>query len=181
MERQIRAVEAGKYGSFPHASYERYIARASDDDDQTNASPNSPYLQGAFIAMDPRTGSVRALVGGRDFDDSKFNRAVQAIRQPGSTFKPFVYADAIQNGRPLSYILDDSPLSLQSGPSLWTPQNYDNVFVGKIPMRQALYQSRNIPAIKLGMELGVQSVIDEARRFGLTTPIPPYPSIFIGA
>ena len=83
----------------------------SDDDDRTHR-PNSPYLQGAFIAMDPRTGAVRALVGGRDFDDSKFDRAMQAVRQPGSTFKPIVYADAIQNGRPLSYMLDDSPLTV---------------------------------------------------------------------
>jgi len=182
MERQMRAVEAGKYGSFPHTSYERYIARSSDDDDQAKASPNSPYLQGAFIAMDPRTGAVRALVGGRDFDDSKFDRAVQAVRQPGSTFKPIVYADAVQSGRPLSYLLDDSPLTVEiPGSAPWTPQNFEGDYTGKIPMRRALYQSRNVPTIRLGMELGTQSVIDEARKFGLTTPIPGYPSIFIGA
>jgi len=181
MERQMRAIEAGKYGSFPHMSYERYMARASDDEDQT-ASPNSPYLQGAFIAMDPRTGAVRALVGGRDFDDSKFDRAVQAVRQPGSTFKPIVYADAVQSGRPLSYLLDDSPLTVQMpGSAPWTPQNFEGDYTGKIPMRRALYQSRNVPTIRLGIELGTQSVIDEARKFGLTTPIPGYPSIFIGA
>jgi penicillin-binding protein 1A len=143
---------------------------------------NSPYLQGAFVAMDPRTGAVRALVGGRDFDDSKFNRATQALRQPGSTFKPIVYADAIQNGRPPSYIVDDSPVSVpQSGGGTWTPQNYDGKFEGPMPMRRGLYQSRNIVAIKVGMELGEQSVIDMARKFGITTPIPPYPSIHIGA
>jgi penicillin-binding protein 1A len=143
---------------------------------------NSPYLQGAFIAMDPRTGAVRALVGGRDFDDSKFNRATQALRQPGSTFKPIVYADAVQNGRPPSYIVDDSPVSVpQAGGGVWTPQNYDGKFEGPMPMRRGLYQSRNIVAIKVGMELGEQSVIDMARKFGLTTPIPPYPSINIGA
>jgi penicillin-binding protein 1A len=180
LERQIRAVEAGKYGPFPHPSYERYIVRANGDEDQT--TDTSPYLQGAFVAMDPRTGAVRALVGGRDFDDSKFDRAVQAVRQPGSTFKPIVYADAVQNGRPLSYLLDDSPLTVElSGGSTWTPQNYEGDFTGKIPMRRALYQSRNVPTIRLGMELGAESVIDEARKFGLTTPIPPYPSIFIGA
>jgi penicillin-binding protein 1A len=180
MERQIRSIEGGKYGPFPHTSYEKYIAQTNGNEDKE--TPNSPYLQGAFIAMDPRTGGVRALVGGRDFDDSKFDRAVQAVRQPGSTFKPFVYADAIQNGRPLSYVLDDSPLSMQmAGSSVWTPQNYDGTFVGRIPMRQALYQSRNVPTIKLGMELGIPSVIDEARRFGISTPIPGYPSILIGA
>jgi penicillin-binding protein 1A len=180
LEHQIRAVEAGRYGPFPHPTYTRYIVRAADTDDQGAGA--SPYLQGAFVAMDPRTGAVRALVGGRDFDDSKFDRAVQAVRQPGSTFKPIVYADAVQNGRPMSYILDDSPLTVElSGNSTWTPQNFEGDFAGKIPMRRALYQSRNVPTIRLGMELGVQSVIDEARKFGLTTPIPGYPSIFIGA
>lgn len=180
MERQMRAIEAGRFGAYPHVSYERYLAKGSDAEQTT--SPNSPYLQGAFIAMDPRTGAIRALIGGRDFDDSKFDRAIQAVRQPGSTFKPIVYADAIQNGRPLSYTLDDSPLTVQlSGSATWTPKNYEGDFAGKIPMRRALYQSRNVPTIRLGMELGVQSVIDEARKFGLTTPIPGYPSIFIGA
>lgn len=179
MERQMRAIEAGKYGKFTHVSYESYIAKSGNDDDN---APNSPYLQGAFVAMDPRTGAVRALVGGRDFDDSKFNRAVQAVRQPGSTFKPIVYSDAIQNGRPLSYLLDDSPLTVDMGNhSTWTPQNFEGDYAGKIPMRRALYQSRNVPTIRLGIELGTQSVIDEARRFGITTPIPAYPSIFIGA
>ena len=108
----------------------------------TRQRRNSPYLQGAFIAMDPRTGAVRALVGGRDFDDSKFNRAVQATRQPGSTFKPIVYADAVQNGRPLSYIarrLAARPCS-STGSATWTPQNYDGNYAGKIPMRRALYR-----------------------------------------
>jgi penicillin-binding protein 1A len=180
LERQIRAIESGRFGAFPHKSYERYMAQANNNDQPE--SPNSPYLQGAFIAMEPRTGAVRALVGGRDFDDSKFDRAVQAVRQPGSTFKPIVYAGAIQNGRPMSYILDDSPLEIDmSGSSTWKPQNYDGGYAGKIPLRRALYQSRNVPTIRLGMELGIQSVIEEARRFGITTPIPGYPSIFIGA
>ncbi|MGH7618393.1 MAG: penicillin-binding protein 1A [Gemmatimonadaceae bacterium] len=181
LERQIRAVEAGKYGSFPHISYERYSVRAQNEGD-AQANDNTPYLQGAFVAMDPRTGAIRALVGGRDFDDSKFDRAVQAVRQPGSTFKPIVYADAVQNGRPLSYLLDDSPLSVDMGSGTpWTPQNFEGDYTGKIPMRRALYQSRNVPTIRLGLELGVPSVIDEARKFGLSTPIPGYPSIFIGA
>ena len=180
MERQLRAIEAGRFGKFPHASYESYLARANDEASQNG--PTSPYLQGAFIAMDPRTGAIRALVGGRDFDDSKFDRAIQAMRQPGSTFKPIVYADAVQNGRPLSYLLDNSPLTVQLGNnSTWTPQNFEGTYGGTVPMRRALYQSLNVPTIRLGLELGTQSVIDEARRFGLTSPIPGYPSIFIGA
>ncbi len=180
LENQLKAIEAGRYGAYKHESFESYVAKASSRGGEL--AGNSPYLQGAFIAMDPRTGAVRALVGGRDFDDSKFNRAVQALRQPGSTFKPIVYADAIQNGRPPSYIVDDSPVSVpQVGGSVWTPQNYDGKFEGPMPMRRGLYQSRNIVAIKVGMELGEQSVIDMARKFGITTPIPPYPSIHIGA
>ncbi len=181
LENQLKAIESGRFGSYPHTSYESYISRASERAGEA-AAANSPYLQGAFIAMDPRSGAVRALVGGRDFDDSKFNRATQALRQPGSTFKPIVYADAVQNGRPPSYIVDDSPVSVpQSGGGDWTPGNYDGKFEGPMMMRRALYQSRNIVAIKIGMELGTESVIAMARKFGITTPIPPYPSINIGA
>ncbi|MES2180274.1 MAG: PBP1A family penicillin-binding protein [Gemmatimonadota bacterium] len=181
LENQMRAIESGKFGNYTHVSFESYLSRAAERAGEA-AAANSPYLQGSFIAMDPRTGAVRALVGGRDFDDSKFNRAIQALRQPGSTFKPVVYADAVQNGKPPSYIVDDSPVTVpQADGSDWTPQNYDGKFEGPMPMRRGLYQSRNIIAIKVGMELGPQSVIDMARKFGLTTPIPPYPSISIGA
>jgi penicillin-binding protein 1A len=181
LENQLKAVESGRYGAYNHTTFEAYMSKASSRAGEALAA-NSPYLQGAFVAMDPRTGAVRALVGGRDFDDSKFNRATQALRQPGSTFKPIVYADAVQNGRPPSYIVDDSPLSVpQAGGGVWTPQNYDGKFEGPMPMRRGLYQSRNIVAIKVGMELGEPSVIDMARKFGITTPIPPYPSIHIGA
>src|SRR4029077_3322208 len=180
LERQLRDIESGRYGPYSHLSYEQYIAEANGSEEQNGA--NSPYLQGAFVAMDPRSGAVRALVGGRDFDDSKFNRAVQALRQPGSTFKPVVYAAAIQNGRPPTYILDDSPLTLPMAQGdTWSPQNYDGQYQGQIPLRKALYESRNVPTVRLGMELGEQTVIDMGRKLGLSTPIPPYPSISIGA
>jgi penicillin-binding protein 1A len=180
LENQLRAIESGRYGAYKHVSFETYLSKLAERDGERGA--NSPYLQGAFIAMDPRSGAVRALVGGRDYDDSNFNRAIQALRQPGSTFKPIVYADAVQNGRSPAYIVDDAPVSVPlSGGGNWTPQNYDGKFDGPIPMRRGLYESRNIVAIKVGMELGEQSVIDMARKFGLTTPIPPYPSIHIGA
>jgi len=179
LEKQIRAIEGGKYGAFRHETFEQYEARAANGDENL---ANSPYLQGAFVALDPRTGAVRALVGGRDFDDSKFDRATQALRQPGSTFKPVVYSTAIHNGLPLSYLLNDSVLTVPqpAGPD-WNPQNYDLKFEGIMTMRRALYRSRNIPAIRLGMQLGEQNVIATARQFGLTTPIPPYPSINIGS
>jgi penicillin-binding protein 1A len=178
LERQIRAIEGGRFGPYEHQSYEYYIARREGD----VGGGASPYLQGAFIALDPRNGAVRVMVGGRDFYDSKFNRAVQALRQPGSTFKPIVYSAAVQNGRPASYIVNDSPLVLNvEGQETWAPQNYDLAFLGEIPLRQALYQSRNLATIRLGMELGEATIISEARNFGITTPIPPYPSIHIGA
>ena len=178
LENQLKAIESGKYGAYRHTTYEQYLARSSGD----GKAANSPYLQGAFVALDPRTGAVRALVGGRDFDDSKFNRATQALRQPGSTFKPVVVAAALQNGRPPSYILSDDPLAVPMGDGgEWTPQNFDLGSAGQIPMRQALYQSRNIATVRLGLELGEGTVIDMAKRLGITTPIPQYPSIFLGA
>ena len=180
LERQLQSIESGKFGTYRHESYEQYMAK-SEGAGERNAA-NSPYLQGALVAMDPRSGAVRALVGGRDFDDSKFNRAVQATRQPGSTFKPVVYAAALQNGRPPTYILDDSPLTLPMAVGdTWSPQNFDNQFEGQIPLRKALYESRNVPTVRLGMELGEQTVIDMARKLGLSTPIPAYPSIHLGA
>ena len=181
MERLLRAIEAGAFGNFPHQSYEAYMARAASGTASEDAA-NSPYLQGAFVAVDPRTGAVRALVGGRDFDDSKFDRATRALRQPGSTFKPIVYATAVQTGRPPSYFLDDEPIEVpQLDGTLWSPQNYDLKFEGRVTMRRALYQSRNLPAIRLAMELGEGGVVEMAKGFGLTTKIPPYPSIALGS
>ena len=180
LERQLKAVEAGVAGPFPHRSYEQFLSSPSADESAANNV--SSYLQGAFIVLDPRSGAVRALVGGRDYEDSKFNRATQALRQPGSTFKPIVYATAIQSGRSPAYVLDDSPVELpQIAGDTWQPRNYDLKFEGPMIMRRALYQSRNMPAIRLGMELGEQSVVEMARKFGLTTPIPEYPSINIGS
>lgn len=180
LENQLQAIEAGRHGAYKHLTYEGYLARSADGGERGAA--NSPYLQGAFVALDPRTGAVRALVGGRDFGDSKFNRAVQALRQPGSTFKPIVYAAAVHQGFSPAQVVDDSPVSLdQLSGEAWTPQNYDMKFMGAIPMRKALYMSRNLAAIRTGMAVGEEGVIGMARKFGITTPIPPYPSIYIGS
>src|SRR4051812_31621162 len=150
--------------------------------DKEEGTGTSPHPQAAFLAPQPRNGAGRGMVGGRDFFDSKFNPATQALRQPGPPLKPIVYTAAIKSGRPASYILNDSPLTvnMQGGPD-WTPQNYDGRYLGLLPMRKALYDSRNIPTIRLGMELGEQTIINEARDFGISTPIPAYPSIHIGA
>jgi penicillin-binding protein 1A len=178
LERQLKAIEGGSAGAFPHRTFEQLVAAA----DESAPGSVTPYLQGAFIVLDPRSGSVRAMVGGRDYDDSKFNRATQALRQPGSTFKPIVYATAIQSGRSPAYMLEDAPVEIpQVAGDTWQPKNYDLKFEGPMIMRRALYQSRNMPAIRLGMELGEQSVVDMARKFGVTSPIPEYPSIHIGS
>jgi penicillin-binding protein 1A len=181
VERQLRAIEANTYGQFPHLTYEGYLARAASGD-VAGSGNNSPYLQASFVAIDPRTGAVRALVGGRDFDDSKFDRAVRATRQPGSTFKPIVYATAVRSGRPPSYFIDDEPIEVpQLDGTLWTPQNYDLKFEGRVTMRRSVMFSRNLPAIRLTMEIGEGSVVEMAKNFGISTRIPPYPSIALGS
>ncbi len=180
LEAQLKAIEAGRHGPYKHLTFEAYAARSAEGG-ETGAA-NSPYLQGAFVAIDPRTGAVRAMVGGRDHDDSKFNRAVQALRQPGSTFKPIVYATAIHEGFGPSQLVDDAPLSMeQLSGETWTPQNYDLKYMGPMPMRKALYMSRNLAAIRTGLAVGADNVVTMARRFGISTPVPPYPSMFIGS
>ena len=179
VENQLRTIEGGRFGTFRHLTYEQYVARGDRDQ---GSGAESPYLQAAFVAIDPHDGSVRAMVGGRDYGDSQFNRATQAMRQPGSTFKPLVYATAITHGRSPATIIDDSPISLpQLDGTDWTPENYDLKFEGPMTMRRGLYESRNIIAIRVGMEVGENNVVEMARKFGLTTPIPPYPSIHIGS
>jgi penicillin-binding protein 1A len=184
LESQLDEIESGVYsnGKFEGTSYRQYIeqGRATPDDQ----GPFAQYLQGALLALDAKTGNILAMVGGRDFVDSKWNRVTQSARPPGSTFKPFVYSAAVRAGHPVTEMLDDSPLNppvIQLDSSLWQPKDYDDTTLGPIPMRQSLYLSRNLSTIKLGMSLGEQTVIGEARRYGITTPLPPYPSIHIGA
>lgn len=182
LEAQLEAVEAGQLGTYPHQTYRQYLARRAELDDAGEPPAKSPYLQGALVTLEAQTGFVRAMVGGRDFDDSKFNRATQALRQAGSTFKPFVYSAAVRAGYPLSTVMADEPLSIPvTDQPNWEPQNYDNKFEGLMTLRYALYTSRNTIAVKLGMELGPDAVVAEAAAFGLSTPLPAVPSISIGA
>ncbi len=142
----------------------------------------TPYLQGLLVALDPATGDVVALVGGRDFRDSEFNRAVQGFRQAGSAFKPFVYATALAGGLPPTTLLEDAPLDLPRGDGTrWRPENADGSWSGPVTMRTALVRSINIPAINTAMAVGLDSVAATARRLGITTPIPPFPATAIGA
>ena len=137
----------------------------------------------ALVAVDPRTGFVKALVGGvGDFDKNQFNRAVLARRQLGSSFKPFVYYAAFATGNytPDS-VIDDSPMNIPDGDEPYIPRNYDNKFSGSITIRQAIAISRNIPAIKLGIEIGNENVVAICRRLGINSPIKPVVSLPLGA
>jgi penicillin-binding protein 1A len=141
-----------------------------------------PYVQGMFIALDPRTGDVRALVGGRDFQDSEFNRATQAIRQPGSVFKPFVYTAAIAAGIPASEIIYDTPILIENaGTDPYSPRNFSNSFNGPMTLRSALANSVNVVAVKLGQRVGEESMAQIATSMGIESEIPRVPSAAIGA
>jgi penicillin-binding protein 1A len=143
-----------------------------------------PKVEGALLALEVRTGAVRAMVGGYDFEHSKFNRATQAMRQVGSAFKPIVYAAAIETlGYTPATILVDSPLSFPNpwDGSVWSPQNYDGTFLGPIPLRRAVEQSRNIPAVRTMQAVGLEKGIEYARRLGLAGELPPYLPIALGA
>lgn len=138
--------------------------------------------QMALVAIDPRTHFVKAMVGGVDYTTSQFNRAVQAQRQPGSAFKPFVYYAAFASGRftPDS-IIQDTPVSYPDGYQYYTPRNYDGGFMGNIPIRKALEVSRNIPAIKLGQAVGINRLIEICRLLGIESPMEPVISLPLGA
>jgi penicillin-binding protein 1A len=180
VKNQLEKIENGEFGTYRHMTYQQYL---DGNHDEVIEPGHTPYLQGALLTLDVETGYVRAMVGGRDQRDSQFNRAVQAERQAGSTFKPFVYSAAIRAGIPLSHVIDDSPISLREpGDSMpWEPQNFELDFRGPMTLRKGFYQSRNIVAVKLGMELGTAAVIGEARRYGISTPIFPGHSLHIGA
>jgi penicillin-binding protein 2D len=142
---------------------------------------STDYLQGALVAMDPQNGDVRALIGGRNYQESQFNRATNGVRQPGSTFKPIVYARALLDSIPPSELVADEPLELAYDQQVYRPRNADGEFLGLLTLRQALAKSRNPVAVRLWARLGADSVIALAQRMGLSAPIAPYPSSAIGA
>jgi penicillin-binding protein 1A len=137
--------------------------------------------QAALIAIDNATGGIKAMVGGRDFNTSKFDRATQALRQVGSSFKPYVYTTVIDGGASPDDTILDEPVSFDTPSGPYTPHNYDEKFEGIITLRRALAQSRNIPALKLANKVGIKSVIDYAERFGVTSKLPPYLPVALGS
>jgi penicillin-binding protein 1A len=140
-----------------------------------------PAPQAAIMAIDNSTGEIKAMVGGYSFEDSKFNRATQAVRQVGSSFKIYLYADAIEKGASPFDTIVDTPFTVISGGQPYSPHNYDEKFEGTITLRRALAGSRNVPAVKLAEKVGINSVVDMTKRFGITTPLPPYLPLVLGA
>ena len=139
-------------------------------------------VQGALLALDNSTGDIKAMVGGRDFEESKFNRAVQAERQVGSSFKPYIYTAAIDQGLTPDDTVLDAPISFSTPSGPYTPHNYDGKFEGVITFRHALAESRNIPALKVTERVGgIKTVIEYARKFGITSPMPAYLPVALGA
>ena len=139
-------------------------------------------IQGAMVSLDNANGDVLAMVGGRSFEESEWNRAVQATRQPGSAFKPFVYTAAIDNGINTTDIVDDNPIVLDiPGAEQYRPHNFDNQFKGPITIRDAIRMSRNLVAVRLILRVGPQEAIFYAHRMGITTQLDPVPSLAVGA
>jgi penicillin-binding protein 1A len=137
-------------------------------------SKNADTLpQAALISMEVKTGYVRAMVGGTDFDKSQFNRATQARRQPGSAFKPFIYAAGLENGMTPATMIVDEPIHFRGATAMqyWEPKNYNNKFEGPTTFRNALVHSRNIPTIKILQQIGATKTIDLARRLGISSPL----------
>jgi penicillin-binding protein 1A len=148
----------------------------------TLALAQEPIVQGALVALEPHTGYLRALVGGYDFSRSQFNRATQAIRQPGSAFKPIIYATAIQRGISPARVMVDAPIAHeQADGKIWKPSNYDGNFWGPITLAEALAHSRNIIAIKVLESAGVKNVVDFAKRLGIRNPMTPTLALGLGA
>jgi penicillin-binding protein 1B len=143
-------------------------------------------LEGVVVTIQPGSGYVKALVGGRNYGKTQFNRATQARRQPGSLFKPFVYITAMdpsrgQDALTASTVLDDSPIAVPSGAAVWRPQNYDNRFHGRVTVREALAHSYNIPAVRAAINAGVPNIIRTANDIGVESKLQPYPSISLGS
>ncbi len=189
VERRVREIEGTLAGD--KVRREAWLAERAaagdttaqqEDGEETEATTRTPYLQGALVSVDLDTGGIVAMVGGRSFKESKFNRITQARRQPGSVFKPFVYTAAVRNGFPISYVVQDKPLSMPMGNGqIWSPVNYDHSFRGPLTLRRALTNSINVATVRLMFDVGIQAVVDYARDAGISTDLPPYGSLALGA
>ncbi|HEU0012828.1 MAG TPA: PBP1A family penicillin-binding protein [Longimicrobium sp.] len=171
VEAQLRSIENGAYGRFLGPR------RAS-----FSGEGDPAYLQGSAVVMDVETGDVLALVGGRSYQESAFDRMTQGLRQPGSAFKPFVYAAALEDGiAPTDKVDDDTLRRELPGGEIWIPRNFDGRYRGPVTVRTSLRQSINTVAVQLAERAGLDDVETVARRAGITADIPPLPSVAIGA
>jgi penicillin-binding protein 1A len=188
---------------LPRGAVPLFIVKTADDGTpKTLELDQEPQVEGALMALDPKTGEIRAMVGGYDFNRSKFNRTTQALRQVGSTMKAFVYGAAFTGGKTPATMVQDVPTrfldtvdyltithpdgtldfkSLRANVKPYEPKNYERDFWGPIPIWEALRDSRNVPAVRTLEETGVMNVIDFARKCGITGNIPPYPSMALGS
>jgi penicillin-binding protein 1B len=159
------------------------LARLEREDPELLTGGEGNPVEAALVAIDPRTGEILAMVGGRDYGRSQFNRAVHAHRQPGSAFKPVVALAALSQhgGHTLASTLEDRPLSHETPAGVWTPVNYDGRFRGTVTLRDAIERSLNVPFARLGLDIGPERIIETARNLGLTSRLNPVPSIALGA
>ncbi|HEX7241612.1 MAG TPA: PBP1A family penicillin-binding protein [Longimicrobiaceae bacterium] len=172
VERQLARIESGAFGRFD----------APRRSDFVPGSAQTPYLQGAAVVLEAETGDVLALVGGRDFAESGFDRMTQGLRQPGSAFKPIVYAAAVAAGIPPTEKITDAPIRRElPGGEVWEPRNFDGRFRGPVTLRRSLRESVNTVAVRLAERVGLGEVSATARRMGITTPVPELPSVAIGS
>jgi penicillin-binding protein 1A len=140
-----------------------------------------PGISGGLVAMDPHTGRVLAMVGGFSYTQSEFNRATQAMRQPGSSFKPIVYAAALDNGYTPASVVMDGPITIRSGGEDWTPKNYDGGAAGPSTLRNGIERSRNLMTVRLANDMGMKTVAEYAERFGIYDKMPPFIALSLGS
>lgn len=174
---------AAEHMSALEAEYHYPMTKARYDSlTSAGARPQQAgYLQCGGLLQDVRTGAILAMMGGRDFADTRWNNAWQALRQPGSVFKPIVFLTALQHGYHPASIVLDTPFVIDTGTSLWRPRNFGGRFAGPVTLRHALSRSINTPTAKLYLDFGLNPVLENARRLGISTPLPRVPALFLGA
>jgi 1A family penicillin-binding protein len=179
--RQLEAVEGGRYGPFAGSPSSRARAEERPTGGAATGVEVSTDLQGAVVVLEVETGDVLAMVGGRNFQASRFNRATRARRQTGSAFKPIVYAAALAAGTVTSQPVADRPLVVfQAGSPPWSPRNYDGEFRGLVALRRALVESLNVPTVRLALAVGMDEVGRAARAAGFLEPVPEMPAAALG-
>src|SRR5204862_4955250 len=166
---------------------ERGLVRLEARRPQLRGVDDGHRLQAVLVALDPATGQIRALVGGRSYQASQFNRAMLAHRQPGSAFKPFVYAAALTappgggRGFTAATFLDDSPLTLTVNGAPWSPRNYEDRYQGRVTVREALQQSLNAATVRLAQDVGLPTIVERAHAFGIESRLAPVPAMALGS